>query len=194
MSPEIITSIPVEVEPDSAIAIPLTGKWAVGDRAVTWVPAEFHAQIISIGKRNGKGKWNCTKPANGKTMYATRSNPMVGGQRGTMLFLHVLIMKLAGLWVEGLQVDHRDGNGLNNRLSNLRMATNAQNQRNCKRKASNKSGAKGVSWCKRSNLWRAQIWINNSSVTLGYFDTIEEGAEVYKTASAKHYGEFARTD
>lgn len=40
--------------------------------------------------------------------------------------------------------------------------------------------------------WRAQIWVNKTSITLGYFNTPEEAHEAYKHASTKYFGEFAR--
>ena len=67
------------------------------------------------------------------------------------------------------QVDHIDNNKVNNRLLNLRWATNSQNQQNRSIGRNNTSGTKGVSWNNKSNKWTAQIKINGKKIHLGSF-------------------------
>lgn len=59
-----------------------------------------------------------------------------------------------------IQIDHRDGNGLNNHPSNLRLALNKQNTRNTKLRKNNKSGTKGVCWDKSKGMWIVQIRVD----------------------------------
>lgn len=93
--------------------------------------------------------------------------------------------------IAGFLVDHKNGNGLDNRRANLRPATFAQNAQNKKRPRNNKSGAKGVS--PDRGRWRAQIRdAEGKSRYLGTFDTVKEAAAVYKKASEEMHGEFRR--
>lgn len=91
----------------------------------------------------------------------------------------------------GLQVDHIDGNGLNNSRSNLRFCTNKENGRNRLISKANKSGFKGVSLHKASNKWMASIKHEGKSRNLGYFPTPEQAHEAYKQAAIRLHGEFA---
>jgi len=88
-------------------------------------------------------------------------------------------------------VDHRDGDGLNNRRTNLREATRAQNARNARRSITNTSGFKGVTFHKGAGRWMAQIHVRGRHLYLGLHDTPEIAHEAYMAAARKHYGEFA---
>lgn len=93
---------------------------------------------------------------------------------------------------EGLFVDHINGNGLDNRRSNLRICTHAENMRNRKTHSNNKSGYKGVYFDKDGSRWRAQIRAEGKKHSLGSFDTPEKAYEAYLSASKELHGEFAR--
>lgn len=107
--------------------------------------------------------------------------------------LHRIIAEKAGLDVSD-QIDHKDGNPRNNQLLNLRPATNTQNQMNSKIQSNNKSGYKGVYWCKLMQKWKARIQVNGKRIHLGYFDDPKEAHEAYCTAADQYFGEFARHD
>ncbi len=89
-----------------------------------------------------------------------------------------------------IQVDHIDGNRMNNKIENLRAATSSQNNQN--RKATSSSGIKGVVWHKQSKKWVASICVNRKSVHLGSFLSIEEAALVANKARQSAHGEFYR--
>jgi len=90
--------------------------------------------------------------------------------------LHRVLWALAyGEW-PAREVDHIDGNRLNNCLGNLRLATASENHRNQKKRADSTSGVTGVSWHKRSGRWRAYVTAGGRMRHLGYFDSLEEAA------------------
>jgi hypothetical protein len=84
------------------------------------------------------------------------------------------------------QIDHINGVRDDNRVSNLRVVSNMENQRNASRRSDNTSGITGVSWYKKSSKWKATIRVDNRRKHLGYFDTIEEATAARKEASAKY--------
>ena len=98
-----------------------------------------------------------------------------------------LICYYLGKGVEpGPEVDHGDGNGLHNWLSNLTSTDNAGNTKNKARYRSNTSGVVGVHWAKRDNKWRARSRVNGRDIHLGYFDSIEDAAAVRAAAETKY--------
>ena len=93
---------------------------------------------------------------------------------------------------EGLQVDHKDGDGLNNQDENLRVCTSTQNQANRGKQKNNTSGYKGV--VKARKRWCAQIKLNRAVVFWKSFSTPEEAARAYDEKAREIYGEFAKTN
>jgi hypothetical protein len=117
----------------------------------------------------------------------------VGGRKRHQLrTMHSMIASRMRLVLITKEVDHKDGNGLNNQRNNLRPATSSQNKMNQKLKINNISGFKGVSWDKENNKWRASIGLNGRNLKLGRFTTPIEAAKVYNTAALEYFGEFAR--
>jgi len=102
--------------------------------------------------------------------------------------------RLAWLYMTGewpLAIDHKDGNGLNNSWTNLRIATKAQNAANTGAQKNNKTGFKGVS--PHKGRYRATISIAGKQQCLGYFSTAEEAHKAYCTAAKERDGDFLRT-
>lgn len=94
-----------------------------------------------------------------------------------------------GVWPEH-DIDHRDLDKTNNKIGNLRKATESQNSGNIRPHKDNRSGFKGV-YAKRSK-WCAQIMCQGKRITIGIFETKEDAAAAYMAASEKLFGEFAR--
>lgn len=90
------------------------------------------------------------------------------------------------------EVDHINGDRLDNRRANLRICTRLENSRNTKLSPRNTSGYKGVYWSKRHQRWHVQIWVNTKTKHIGLFNTPEEGYAAYCEAAKKYFGEFAR--
>ena len=101
--------------------------------------------------------------------------------------IHRLIMKPQ----KGQEIDHIDGNRLNNQKSNLRFATSSQNKMNRGARIDCKSGFKGVSWHKQRNKWTARIMINGNYKHLGLFTNISDAINEYNKTALQVYGEFA---
>ena len=105
---------------------------------------------------------------------------------------HRIIWLLAyGTWPT-LSIDHINGNPADNRLSNLREATHSENVWNSRRRSSNSSGYKGVSFDKSSGKWQARIMRNYFRVHIGLFDSPQLAYEAYCAAANAMHGEFAR--
>ena len=92
------------------------------------------------------------------------------------------------------EIDHVDGDGLNNRISNIREATRSENTRNQGNRKTNTSGFKGVSRVSGAKPYQARIRVNGKRISLGYHATAEAAHAAYCEAAKKYHGEFARTE
>ena len=87
-----------------------------------------------------------------------------------------------GRWPEG-EIDHIDGDGLNNRIVNLRCGTRSQNQRNQRPGKRNRSGVLGVSWDSQHHSWQAHIWIDGKRKHIGRFKRLKHAAAARAAAA-----------
>jgi hypothetical protein len=90
-------------------------------------------------------------------------------------------------------IDHENRNRSDNRIANLREATNSENCSNSIARKNSKSGIKGVTWAPDRQKWLAKICVKYKAKKLGYFATSEEAAEAYEIAARAAFGAFART-
>jgi hypothetical protein len=158
---------------------------------IAYVPlTQGYEAIIDAADVHMVDGWNWYAMVLTNTVYVARnSHRDANGNRNTIL-LHRVIIGCP----DGLDVDHRDADGLNNRRCNLREATHAQNMRNRRIQADNTSGFKGASWHKNSGKWQAKISIDGKEHHLGLHPTPEEAHAAYASASARLHGEFGRTE
>ena len=91
-------------------------------------------------------------------------------------------------------IDHINGDSLDNRIENLRPATQSQNCANQTLKKNNTSGIKGVRYRKDTGKWTANVMVNRKNISLGCYENIEDAAKAYEQGSKKFFGEFARTE
>jgi len=156
--------------------IPLTqGKFAIVDAAdYEWL---------------NQWKWQakCDKKRN--LWYAERSLYFPETQKQTSILMHRVLINAQ----RGVEVDHRDRNGLNNQRSNIRACTPQQNQFNRGPQKNNTSGYKGVSWDKSRNKWKANITLRGKTINLGLFIIITDAAKAYAEAAKWLHGEFFRS-
>jgi hypothetical protein len=145
---------------------PETGIW-------TWIAPRPRIRVgQQAGKQNGKGYIEIK--IDGR-MYAAH--------------------RLAWFYMTGELpsfLDHINASKQDNRWSNLRKATKAQNSWNQCRRKNNSSGYKGVNFHKATQKWMARINVANKRIQLGLFETKEEAAKAYQDAAMQYHGEFAR--
>lgn len=121
--------------------------------------------------------------------YAVRNVRLPNGKR-RFVHMHRLLMDAP----DGTYVDHRNNDPLDNRRENLRLCTNAENQRNRGAASNSRSGLKGVSWHRQGAKWQAQIEVNGRKIHLGLFQNYADASQAYDQAAIKHHGEFAQTN
>lgn len=106
---------------------------------------------------------------------------------GSEILMHRFILNVP----EGKQVDHINGDGLDNRRCNLRICVPSQNMMNQTNFRGGTSKFKGVSWYKAGEKWRAYINKDGRQISLGYFEDEKQAARAYDEAAAELFGEFA---
>lgn len=95
---------------------------------------------------------------------------------------------------KGMEVDHINGNGLDNRRINLRVCRHMNNQMNRMKHSVSSSKFKGVTWNKADKIWYAKIYPNGRDIYLGSFRDERRAAKAYDKAAVIYYGEYARTN
>ena len=121
--------------------------------------------------------------------YAQRSinvSRFGNGKKTKTIRMHRTIMQLS----ERTSIDHINGDGLDNRKSNLRACTGKQNQQN--RKTHYNKRFKGVNWHRRVSKWQTSIRVDGKLRHLGYFIDEIEAAKMYNKAALQYFGEYAR--
>jgi hypothetical protein len=132
--------------------------------------------------------WSAVRGPRDTTWYAVHAGARTSAGR-PHLRLHRAILGVTGPRV---RVDHINGNGLDNRRANLRIATNGQNMANRKPNRGTASGFKGVHWHPQRRKWQARVQALGIRRSLGLFDTAAEAARAYDVAARETFGEFAR--
>ena len=131
-------------------------------------------------------KW-CANVVKGGRAYAMRNSSAKDGAKKQKIYMHRLILGAAA----GFEVDHINGDTLDNRRENLRQCTTSENQMNRGKAKHNKSGYKGVCWHKQNKMWQALIRINSKTSRIGYFHSAEDAHRAYCEAAQKLHRDFA---
>lgn len=124
--------------------------------------------------------------------YAQWKPRIDGVRRSFRLHREVMSAELATA-PKGTQVDHINGDRLDNRRCNLRLASNAENQRNRGAQKNNTPGRKGVFWHHKARRWEAAIRVDGRKRYLGLFDTVQAAHAAYARAAHRMHGSFANT-
>lgn len=122
---------------------------------------------------------------NGKRRYAERREYSEGLSRRISMHRELLNAP------KGMDVDHINWDGLDNRRSNLRLATRSQNMANQPRQTRGSSQFKGVYFDRCYGKWKAMICVHRKKIHLGRFDVEELAAKAYDRAAITFFGEFS---
>lgn len=150
---------------DTAIFLPMNnGQSVVIDADDLALVSGYKWRVYEFGR----GLWYAQSYRSGKTLY-----------------MHRMLMAAE----PGQKVDHRDGDGLNNRRANLRIASHGQNMANTRLiRSNNKTGFKGITYRAETGRWIGQI----AGTYLGTFGSAEDAARAYDAAAIEMFGEFAQ--
>lgn len=133
-------------------------------------------------------KWNLLKSP--YTYYAVRGEYNDVLKKQKTIRMHRVILNAP----KGIDVDHRNHNGLNNQRYNIRICTKSQNMANQRYQEGNSSEYKGVCWHNRGNKWVAYIGHDGKRIHLGSFVDEIDAAKAYDIEAKKLFGEFAYTN
>jgi hypothetical protein len=139
-------------------------------------------------ERIASHKWCAEWSEDTRKYYAARKVRL--GRKQYLIRMHREVLGLAK--GDKASVDHINGDGLDNRKLNLRLATCSENMRNRGKQANNKSGYKGVCWNAWRGKWMASIRHLRRSYYLGLFDDPSDAHAAYCRKSIELHGEFAR--
>jgi hypothetical protein len=160
--------------------------------------AERLREILSYNPETGVFTWLVSTSNRVRVGSVAGTMQNRGYQQMTVDNRRYLAHRLVWLYVHGewppTDIDHINGVRNDNRLANLRLATNTQNQANSRKRADNTSGFKGVCWDARDHKWKAHLHVNGRQRHLGYFDCPAAAHRAYLAAAEKLHGEFARAE
>ena len=166
---------------------PNTGELIWVERTPDFYP-DRHSAAKFNSRFAGKVAGSITPGGNGRC-YRELGVVRLGKRK--RLYAHRVIWEMHnGPIPDGLQIDHIDGNSLNNKIENLRLATHSQNLHNRGAQSNNTTGFKGVHR-RKSGRYCARIMSGGAYLNLGLFDHPEDAHAAYIAAANKYHGEFA---
>ncbi len=160
---------------------------------------EYVRKILDYDPEAGIFKWKITRSSNTPAGRIAGTKTNTGYRSIAIGNVHYQASHVAWVYVNGVypkEMDHVNGDRMDDRICNLREATHQQNQCNRRKQSNNTSGFKGVSLDKSisedGRKWRARISVAEKETIIGYFYTPEEANEAYCKAAEKYHGEFVR--
>lgn len=153
--------------------------------ALTWKRRE--ASTFNVGRYPAEriaARWNSQFAGTPAFTTKTKAGHVYGAIRGRKVYAHRVIWKMM-YGVDPVEVDHINGDPGDNRLSNLRNVTHAENGRNMRRPTDNSSGCIGVRWNSDCAKWAAEIQADGRRESLGLFHTFEAAADARRAAEQR---------
>ena len=151
-----------------------THKISLGWRKYALVDCEDYHKIQ-------KYRWHRVMPARNKVSYAQTY------RNGKSAYMHRMIINAQ----KGYEVDHINGDGLDNRRKNLRQCKHIENLSNTRKRGQGSSKYKGVHFNKKNGNWLSAITFKGSTYHLGVFPTEQDAARAYNVKAKELQGEFA---
>lgn len=139
-------------------------------------------------ERVNSKRWWLKKSGSGRSNYAYNVQVKNGKQIRTSM--HRFILEIP--FVRGFVIDHKNGNGLDNRKKNLRICTLSENAMNSRTPKNNSTGHKGVSFNKNTNKYQVHISFKNKQIFIGQFSNKIYASIAYNTAARIFHGKFAK--
>lgn len=149
--------------------------------------------MLNYDPETGNFTWlqnRCKVKAGSLAGYKDRGYILIRVDQGRYLAHRLAWFYMYNEWPEE-DIDHINGCPSDNRINNLRKASRSENLRNIGVRKNSKTGVAGVSYCKASGKYRVSIRATGKRITVGLFETVEEGAKAYREAAEKYHGEFA---
>ncbi len=179
----------------------------------TAIPAQLIREALAIDQTSPSGlRWltrpishfksqrimnltNTAKAGKHAVSILPRSNGdkywRVGVNKKTYMAHRVVYFLHHGIDPGNSLIDHINGNGKDNRIENLRLATQQENQANRQKTTKGKSGIRGVRWHKQARKWKADIKVNYKTIHLGLFSELPDAAAARKSAEENYFGKFS---
>lgn len=151
----------------------------------------YHKDFEHLKYNSKSGKFTWLKTLGSKRMQGeeagckTEKGILIGYDKSLYRSHRLAWLFVYGKWPDN-QIDHIDGNPLNNKLDNLRDVESRENQLNCKLGSNNTSGHKGVNYDKERENWYSCIYDNGKYVYLGAFKNYDEAVAKRKAAEKKY--------
>lgn len=146
--------------------------------------------IIDAQDADYINQWKWTYLSSGYAFRRKYLGVVDGKEQSEYILMHRLLMDCP----EGYEVDHINHNRLDNRKSNLRIVTRAQNTHNAGIRSDNTSGHKNIYWYKAYKKWMVTVGANGKSHFIGYYDKLDEAVEAKKLAIKRLHGEYANVN
>lgn len=170
---------------------PIPSQLPLFDSVVIKLSKGYEAVVDAADSDLMQFKWCAHVDRKNNVVYAYRT--VYSDRKDTVMIHRVILSRMLNRALDSKEkVDHIDRDGLNNRRSNLRLATSCENGFNRCRNRNSKSGLKGVSWHKKNRKWVANIRVKGKRIYLGSFANAQDAYAVYCEAAKRHFGEFAR--
>jgi hypothetical protein len=153
----------------------LSGKYGIGKYA-----------LVDDEDFKWLNQWKWKSNGLGYAVTSFKSKKNQSGKRTVLMHRAIMRCKIKTM------VDHKDGNKLNNRKSNLRFCNKSQNGINRPKQKNNTSGYKGVVFWAHISKWNSAIMMNKKRYYLGNFDSAVDAAKAYDKKAIEMFGEFAK--
>ena len=152
-------------------------------------------RILSYDRVSGEFRWriNASPRVLAGSVAGTVNDKgyLVIRYKGKVYKAHRLAWLIITSSLPSGEIDHVNGNKLDNSISNLRIASREQNNRNVGLRSDNTSGFKGVRWSNPNKKWHANISVAKKRIHLGFFEKKEDAVEAYRKASLKYHKNFS---